>query len=493
MGCYLLGIDIGTTGTKALLFSDTGQLLGHSYRSYRTHTPQVGFCEQDPEDWWRAVKETVRELCLHGDIAQNVAAISLSLQGGTVVPADAAGRPLRPAIVWNDQRCIQEHEEFLQEVGSAEDMYQKTGWKLGNGLPALAIRWIRNHEPELFFRVAKFMTVPDYISYRMTGIAVVDPSNFGINQLGDIRRGGYDEKLLQFAGITESLISPVVPTGTVIGPLTPQGAEELGLTTKTLLVSGAHDQYAVTTGAGITNPGDILISSGTSWVVTALSDHPSFDNGLSQSISGIPGIWGSLLALSSGGIYLEWMRNNVISGSGADYADINREATQRKAAEDMLFFYPSAGFCVPGAPFQKGTFLGLDISHDRYHMARAIMEGIAFQITWMMESLPTPPPVTGIKLAGGASRSPLWCQLLADISGYPIRISEVADLACVGAAIQAGIGCGIYANAEEGYRHMAIKEQVLYPQEKAVSQYAFLKNEYRRRAALLGGVYGILP
>jgi autoinducer 2 (AI-2) kinase len=111
----------------------------------------------------------------------------------------------------------------------------------------------------------------------------------------------------------------------------------------------------------------------------------------------------------------------------------------------------------------------------------------------MMEYLATSPPVAGIKLAGGASRSPLWCQLLADISGYPIRIPEVADLACVAAAIQAGIGCGIYAKAEEGYRHMAIKEQVLYPQEKAVSRYAFLKNEYRRRAALLGGVYGILP
>ena len=485
----LLGIDIGTTGTKTLLFSETGRLLGHAYRSYPTRTPKVGFCEQDPGDWWRAVTETVRELCASPGIAQTVAAISLSLQGGTVVPVDARCKPLRPAIVWNDQRCTQEREKFLQEVGSADSMYRLTGWHLLQGLPALAIRWIRNHEPELFAQTVRFMTVPDYISYRMTGIAAVDPSNFGINQLGNIQTGRYDEAILRFAGITEAQVSPVVPTGTVIGPLTPHAAEELGLSPKTLLVAGAHDQYAVTTGAGMTKPGDILIGSGTSWVVTSLSDRPSFERSLSQSVSGIPGIWGSLLSLSAGGVYLEWLRNNISPGSVIDYEAINRESAQRKAAEDGLFFYPAAGFSAPGATLPKGTFLGLDLSHDRYHMARAIMEGVAFQVDWMMESFPTPPSAAGIKLAGGAAKSPLWCQLLADISGYPIRIPEVADLACVGAAIQAGVGCGIYADAEDGYRRMAIREQVLYPDPEAAARYALLKNEYRRRASFLGGIY----
>jgi len=491
---YLLGIDIGTTGTKTLLFSENGRFLGRAYRGYETYTPQVGYAEQDPEDWWRAVTETVRELCHTPEIAENVAAISLSLQGGTMVPVDAEGQPLRRAFVWSDQRCVLEREEFLREASSAEDMYQLTGWKLGNGLPALAIRWMRNHEPELFSRTAMFMTVPDYISRRMTGIAAVDPSDFGINQLGDIRRGRYDETLLRFAGITEAQLPPIVPTGAAIGPLTPQAAEELGLTTRTILAAGAHDQYAVTTGAGMTSPGDILIGSGTSWVVTALSDRPAFDKGLSQSISGIPGVWGSLLSLSSGGVYLEWLRRSISTGADdMSYEQINREAARRKAAEDSLFFYPSAGFSVPGAPLPKGTFIGLDLSHDRYHMARAIMEGVAFQITWMMESFPTQPTKNGIKLAGGAARSPLWCQLLADISGYPIRIPEVADLACVGAAIQAGIGCGIYTDAEDGYRHMAVQEQILYPQTAAAARYTLLKGEYRRCAALLGNVYGLMP
>ena len=208
---YLLGIDIGTTGTKTLLFSESGRLLGRAYREYETQTPQTGFCEQDPEDWWRAVKETVRELCTSPEIAENVAAISLSLQGGTMVPTDAAGRPLRPAIVWNDQRCTREREEFLLEVGDANVMYQKTGWNLLPGLPALSIRWIRRHEPDIFAKTTRFMTVPDYISLRMTGIAAVDPSDFGINQLGDIRCGCYDETLLRFAGITEAQLAPLFP------------------------------------------------------------------------------------------------------------------------------------------------------------------------------------------------------------------------------------------------------------------------------------------
>ena len=244
----------------------------------------------------------------------------------------------------------------------------------------------------------------------------------------------------------------------------------------------------------MTQPGDILIGSGTSWVVTALSDHPTFDKGLSQSVSGIPGVWGSLLSLSSGGVYLEWLRHNVCTAENdMSYDRINEEAARRKAAEDGLFFYPAAGFSRPGISFRRGTFVGLDLSHDRFHMARAVMEGAAFQITWMMESFPTSPSGNGIKLAGGASRSSLWCQLLADISGYPIRIPEVADLACVGAAIQAGVGCGIYNDVEDGYRHMAVRERVLYPQSEIAARYVPLKNEYRRCAARLGSVYGLNP
>jgi len=489
---YMLGIDVGTTGTKSLLFSAGGTLLGHAYRPYETSTPQVLFSEQNPEDWWRAVCETVREVCVDPAVAANVAAISLSLQGGTLVPVDSELRPVRPAIVWNDGRCNAQREAYLKEVGGDDSMYQMSGWGLGNGLPALEIRWMRDNEPALHAKTAMFLSVPDYISAKMTGIAAIDPSDAGINQLYDIRKGSYDEAVLRFAGITEAQLPRVVRSGEMIGHLTEQAAAELGLSTNAVLVAGAHDQYAVALGAGANKPGDILIGSGTAWVVTAIGDQPAFETGLAQSIAAAPNLWGSLLSLSSGGVCLEWWRKNLAvseTGEPVSYETINEEVSKRKAAENGLFFFPFSGLMDGQRHFQKGTFVGLDLSHDRYDLARAVMEGVVFQARWMMEQFRTKPSEAGLKLAGGASKSPLWCALAANITNLPIRIPAVADLACVGAAIMAGVGCGIYRDAEEGYQCLAVGEQVLQPDPDAAAKYEQLYGVYKKTAEALGGVY----
>ena len=490
---YLLGIDVGTTGTKTLLFDTDGELIANAYREYPLSCPEVGYSEQQAEDWWKAIVETVREVCT-GEIGKQVAAISLSLQGGTFVPVDENGKALRPAIVWNDARCSVQHEEYLKEVGPAETMYEMTGWKLGRCLLPLEIRWLRENEPEIFEKTAMFLSVPDYVSLKMTGRAAVDLSDLGINEMGDIRKAAYDERLLRFCGITEKQLPDIVRSGEVIGHLTEQAAEELGLSTDTVLVAGAHDQYAVALGAGAVKSGDILIGSGTCWVITAIGSEPDFASGLSQSVAAVPGLWGSLWSLSSGGVCLDWFRRNVAEGEEGipiQYRVINHESVKRKAAENGLFFYPFSGTFGDRKSFQKGSFIGMDLSHDRFDMARAIMEGVAFQVVWMMESFKTKPSAEGLKLAGGASKSKLWCQILADISGLPVRIPEVADLACVGAAILAGVGSGIYQNAEEGYQRLAVEEHVLQPNPEMVRVYAPLFDEYKKKAKLLGAVYGL--
>lgn len=491
---YLLGIDVGTTGTKSLLFSSDGELLGHAYRGYEMRTPQVGYSEQNAEDWWEAVCQTVREVCADPQIGKAVAAISLSLQGGTMVAVDENMQPVRPAMVWNDARCGVQKEAYLQEVGEAESMYQKTGWRLGNGLLAMEIRWMKETEPELFEKTAMFLSVPDYISMKMTGIPAVDLSDAGINQLADIRSGGYDPEILKFAGITEDKLPKIVHSGDVIGHLTEEAAQAMGLSTDAVLVAGAHDQYAVALGAGATNAGDILIGSGTCWVVTAIGDEPAFETGLSQSVAAVPGKWGSLLSLSSGGVCLEWWRRNLTvapDGSQIPYDVINEEVAKRKAAADGLFFYPFSGNAAPGRKFEKASFIGLDLSHDRFDIARAIMEGVAFQAIWMMESFKTKPSKEGLKLAGGASKSALWCQMVADIANLPVRIPEVADLACVGAAILAGTGCGIYPNVEEGYKCLAVRERIIQPDPDRAQMYAKLYAQYKKHAEVLGTVYGL--
>lgn len=489
---YLLGIDVGTTGTKTILFSEDGELIAHAYRAYPLVNMRVGESEQNPLDWWHAIVETVREVTEGKGLSDKVAAISLSTQGGTLVPVDKDANSVRPAIVWNDIRFEEEREKYLSEVGKAETLYLKTGWKLGRGLPLLAIRYLRDKEPENFKRCDKFLSVPSYVSLKMTGICAVDISNAGIEQLVDIREKAYDAELLKFAGVSEKQLAKLVLSGEVIGNLTPDAARELGLSEKTLLVSGAHDQYAVSLGAGAVKAGDILIGSGTCWVVTASGSEADFNSGLSQSVAAVPGLWGTLRSLSSGGVCLEWLRNGVALGAGGeviDYDTFNREVENVSAAEDGLFFYPFKGMFGKNQSFTKGAFVGMDLSHNRFHLARAVMEGVVFQILWMMEDFKTKPRSEGLKLSGGASKSRVWTQILADASGLAIRIPEIADLACVGAAILAGYGAGVYSSLDEGYGRFKIAEKVVLPRKEETEKYKSILEKYKKQAAALGASY----
>lgn len=493
---YLFGIDVGTTGTKSLLFSEQGQLVAQAYKGYGLITPQVGRSEQLASDWWSATVETVNKAVSEAGIdGADVAGISLSLQGGTLVPVDADFEPLYNAIVWNDARCADQRAEFIAELGEAKLMYEKTGWNLGNGLCALEVRWLKENEPEIFEKTAMFMSVPDYVAYKMTGVPAIDLSGTGINQTGNVREERYDEDILRFMGITEEKLPKIVRTGDVIGHLTEQAAKELGLSTDCVLVAGAHDQYAVALGAGCTHDGDIVIGSGTCWVVTALSEKANFESGIAQSKSAVPGLWGSCWSLSSGGVCLDWMRKNIVLGPEGEpisYEEINSEIPKRRAGEDGLFFYPFSGYTENRKAFSKGSFIGLDLSHDRFDIMRAIMEGVGFQIRWMMEYFKSKPSTAeGLKLAGGATRSKAWSQIVADITGYPIRIPEVADLACVGAAVLAGSGSGVFGSLSEGCKRLAVNENVLMPDPIAAEKYAAIFEEYKSKAVLLGNIYGL--
>ncbi len=490
---YILGIDVGTTGTKALLFTSDGMAVAHAYRSYKLSSPKIGYSEQNALDWWEAIIDTVREIGGQYDIKESVSAISLSTQGGTLVPVDSLGNPLRPAIVWNDARCEKERERYLSEVGESFTMYEKTGWNLGHCLHALEVRWLRDNEPEVFKKTDKFLSVPDFISMKMTGIAAVDFSNAGINQTVNVREMKYDTELLRFMGVGEERLPKLVNSGETIGNLTKSAAEALGLSEKTVFVAGAHDQYAVSLGAGAISDGDILIGSGTCWVITAIAKEPDFASGLAQSRSAVPGLWGSIRSLATGGVCLEWLRRNIAKSEDdgeIDYDTINREVEKLSAAEDGLFFFPFSGR-TKKTPFKKATFTGLDISHNRFHLARAVMEGVAFQIMWMMESFRTKPREDGILLSGGASKSSVWTQILADIANLPIKVSEIADLACVGAAILAGVGAGVYTSFLEAYSSFSVNSYTVRPNPEKAAVYAKLFERYKKQADVLAEMYNV--
>ncbi|MBO4770246.1 MAG: hypothetical protein J5563_05630, partial [Clostridia bacterium] len=298
---YLLGIDVGTTGTKTYLFSERGEKISSAYRGYEMINPDTETSELRAEEIWRAVVETVREATKTVEKKESIVAASLSTQGGTLIPTDRYFNPVCNAIVWNDRRCARERELFISETGSSDLLYRITGWKLGNGLPLLQTRRLKDVRPDVFEKAELFLSVHDYISAEMTGKPVVDMSNAGINQFIDIQREKYDERLLKFAGIREDQLPDLSHSGKLIGCLTDSAAEELGLSRDTVLVAGAHDQYSAAVGAGAVNSGDTIVGTGTSWVVTSVGSENGFSSGFARSVSACEGMWGSLVSLSYGG------------------------------------------------------------------------------------------------------------------------------------------------------------------------------------------------
>lgn len=492
---YLLGIDVGTTGTKCILLRDDGSIAAHAYAPLHLQAPAIGRSEQRAQDWWASLVHTVRETLAAAGVqaAPQVRAICLSTQGGTMLPADRQGNPLGPAVVWNDTRCAQQQADLVRQLGP-DYMYRVTGWPLMPGLNALQIAWLRQNQPDIFKKAAYFFSVADYLAYQMTGRAVVDLSNAGINQLLNIHTLSYDEKILDFAGIDAARLAVLVPSGQPVGHLTQAAAQALGLSADVLLVAGAHDQYAACLGAGMTSPGDILIGSGTAWVVTALQSKPDLSKGFAQSLAAAPGQWGSLVALSSGGVCLDWLMLQVLANQGTaakvDYEQLNEQVTKSAPTAGGLMFFPyfTGAFPLP-LDGMRATFAGLDLSHGRYDLARAVMEGVGYHIAWVLEYFRSAGNCGKLILSGGATKSPVWRQMIADMANMPVYVPQQADLPCVGAAILAGTGSGLFASIGQGIEKAVAKPVVLEPTAQGAAQYAGYHRLYRYRAQALADMY----
>lgn len=493
MDCFI-GVDIGTTGTKSMLISQSGKILGHAYQGYPITNPTPNRSEQRAEDWWDALVNTVRQLIAGKDKLDRVRALSLSLQGGTLIPVDRDLRPLRNAIVWSDVRCFEQSRAFAKAYGESY-LYEKTGWPTCDGLCAMQIAWLRQNEPETFAATDRFLSVPDYIAARLTGEAALDPSNAGINQLADIRKGAYDSNVLEFAGIDASKLGRIQPSATPIGYLTESAKRELGFVENVLVVTGAHDQYALALGAGLTGTGDTMIGSGTAWAITSLADEPHFETGFDQSVSAVSGKWGSMVSLTCGGASLDWLRNNIAltlpNAEPIPFSTIDQEAARRSPGANGLMFFPYFyGAAYPLKQEQcKAAFIGLDRMHDRFDMARAVMEGVSFQIDWALEQFYASFGHGKLCFAGGAAKSAFWTQTLADITGECLHIPTVADLSCVGAAMMAAIGCGAFADASEAFREMGVGERIVEPNPVSAKQYRERAGIFRNRAKALCEMY----
>jgi xylulokinase len=441
---YLLGIDVGTNGTKAVLFTEKGDFVDLAYRGYELFYPREGWVEQRAGDWWDGLRATVGELVTRHEVHDRVVAMSLSAQGGATVLLDAEFKPLMNAVSWLDMRA-DETQPSLEKRISHEELRQICGWKRLNACNFPVLFWFQQKNQEIFRRTRFFASTIDYINRLLTGRFVIDHSNLALTKFLDLKKRDWSEKLLDIAGIGRHSIAELIPSGNVIGNLLEDAAEELGLTRNVLVVSGGHDQYCANVGAGAVRDGECVLSSGTAWVLLATSDR------MIQDIRGLihPGIhllknkYGLMTAVSSAGDSLNWFRSTF--GRQMTLEQLSDEVRKVNAGSDGMIYIPKWT-----ARSDRASFLNVDTAHDRMHFARSVFEGVAFANRRHIEAFhEIGMKIEKLVMIGGATRSSVWPAMVADVSGIPLEIPEQKESACAGAAILAGVGSSLYGSIEE--------------------------------------------
>ncbi|MDH7569914.1 MAG: xylulokinase, partial [Armatimonadota bacterium] len=423
---HLLGIDIGTSGTKALVIDVDGRALGSATVDYPLSTPQPGWAEQDPADWWRATAAAVRAACVRAGISPaEVAAVGLSGQMHGSVFLDENHQVLRPAILWCDQRTAAQCERITATVGR-DRVVAITCNPVLTGFTAPKVVWLREHEPSLYARVRKVLLPKDYVRFRLTGEFATEVSDASGTSLFDVPNRRWSGEILSALEIPEEWLPQCYESVEVSGRVNATAAAETGLREGTPVVGGGGDQAAGAVGNGIVSPGAVSIALGTSGVVFAYAETPEMDPQLRTHTfcHAVPGKWHVMGVMLSCGGSLRWYRDalnqperDVASRMGVDPYDlITAEAAQAPLGSEGLLFLPYLiGERTPYPdPDARGVFFGLSLRHDKRHLARAVLEGVSFGLRDSFEILRSMGlPITEVRVSGGGARSAVWRQILA--------------------------------------------------------------------------------
>jgi xylulokinase len=421
----LVGLDIGTTGVKAIAISETGQVLARAEVEYPLSTARPGWAEQDPEDWWQATRDALASLEVEPR------AIGLSGQMHGLVALDAADRVLRPAILWNDQRTARECEEIEERVG-LERVVALTGNKPLTGFTAPKLLWLRKHEPDVYAQIAHVLLPKDYVRLRLTGEHAVDAADASGTLLFDVGARRWSDEMLDALEIPRAWMPPVYESPDVPG------------------APGAGDQAAGALGVGVDRPGPLSVVLGTSGVVfAALPAFAADPQGRAHSFChAVPGAWHAMGVMLSAAGSLRWYRDVV----GDDYSTLTQEAASVPAGADGVTFLPYlAGERTPHAdPDARGAFVGLALNHGREHLTRAVLEGVAFGLRDSLALLSELGVAAASgRVSGGGARSKLWLKIVASVLGVPLELTEAEEGAAYGAALLAGVSCGVFADVHE--------------------------------------------
>ncbi len=446
----LVGLDVGTTGAKAILIDAGGRALAAVTTEYPLLTPRAGWTEQDPTDWWKGSVASIRGALDQASVTgKTVAAIGLTGQMHGLVALDGNGGVLRPAILWNDQRTAEECAWITGHIG-ADRVLELTGNPILTGFTAPKIIWMRRHEPERYARIRHILLPKDYIRYRLTGEMASDVADASGTSLFDVRNRRWSNEMLSRLDVPSSWLPPVAESTEGTGAVTKEAGDATGLRPGTPVVAGAGDQAAQAVGTGIVEPGLVSATIGTSGVVFAHIEEPEFDalGRLHTFCHAVPGRWHVMGVMLSAGGSLRWLRGNL---RGDSYSQMTAEAAAAPPGAEGLIFLPYlTGERTPHAdPHARGAFVGLTLRHGRGHLIRAVMEGVAFGLRDALEIIRGMGiPVTQVRVSGGGARSGLWRQILADIFALDVVTVTATEGAAFGAALLAGVGTGLYPSVE---------------------------------------------
>jgi xylulokinase len=433
----LVGIDVGTTGAKALAITATGGVVARAEAGYALSTPRPGWAEQDPDDWWRAAQAVLAELRVEP------AAIGLSGQMHGLVALDSHDRVLRPAILWNDQRTAAECAEIEERIG-LERLIELTGNRALPGFTAPKLLWLRRHElMEVYTYITRICLPKDYVRLRLTGEHVTDAADASGTLLFDVAHRRWSDELLEVLD---------VPRGWL--PEVHESTE----------VAGAGDQAAAALGVGVDRPGPVSIVLGTSGVVFAVLPGYTADREARVHVfcHAVPGMWHAMGVMLSAAGSLGWFRRVVAPGAAHDELDAEA-ATIPPGSEGVLFAPYLSGERTPHAdPNARGAFVGLELRHGRGHLTRAVLEGVAYALRDSLELLRDlgVEPEVG-RVSGGGARSRLWLEILASVLRIPLETTAAEEGSAYGAALLAGVRAGVFADASEAVaRCVRVRETI---------------------------------
>ncbi|MDR2658105.1 MAG: xylulokinase [Oscillospiraceae bacterium] len=491
---YVLGLDLGTSGTKTALFSAEGQQLCSASREYPLYQPHNGWAEQEPSDWWRAAVETIGEVVRESGVdPRQIKALGMSGQMHGLVMLDEKGETLGRSIIWADQRTGAECEQITSLVG-ARRMIEVTANPALTGFTASKIMWVKNHQPDVFKRCRHILLPKDYIRYMLTGDFATEVSDASGMQLLDVPGRRWSEEVCGKLGVPLDMLAKVYESPDVTGHISEQAAKLTGLSASTVVVGGAGDNAAAAVGTGVVKDGRAFCTIGTSGVVFSHTDQLSIDpkGRVHTFCCAVPGAWHVMGVVQSAGLSLRWLRDTVCSDEarlaaerGVDPYDVmSEEASASPIGANRLIYLPYLmGERTPHLdPDCRGVFFGLSAMHKRGDLIRAVMEGVTYALNDSVNILRgMGVTLDNVLAVGGGARSDFWRGMLADCFGSPIGVPERTEGAALGAAILAAVGAGIYPTVAQACDNIIRVKSTQYPN---ASNHAAYSNTYDLYARL---------